>query len=71
METLNHYLSHIDTIKLKVGEDGWFIFQRHSEGYSYKKIASVMKIGDKAVDNSLLRIEKKWFKMFDCDGFYQ
>jgi RNA polymerase sporulation-specific sigma factor len=65
MATLNYYLSHIDKIKSEIGEDGWFIFQRHSEGYSYKEIATMMKISDKAVDNSLQRIRKKLASMFD------
>ncbi len=65
MATLNYYLSHTDKIKEEIGEDGWFIFQRHSEGYSYKEIAAMMKISDKTVDNSLQRIRKKLATMFD------
>jgi RNA polymerase sporulation-specific sigma factor len=65
MATLNYYLSHVDTIKSEIGDDGWFIFQRHSEGYSYKEIAGMMEISDKAVDNSLQRIRKKLASMFD------
>jgi RNA polymerase sporulation-specific sigma factor len=65
MATLNYYLSHTDKIIDEIGDEGWFIFQRHSEGYSYKEIAAMLKINDKAVDNSLQRIRKKLASMFD------
>ncbi len=65
MANLSFYLSRIDEIKEELGEDGWLIFNRHSEGYSYKEIAVMFQTNDKAIDNSLQRIRKKLATMFD------
>ncbi|MBN2850571.1 MAG: sigma-70 family RNA polymerase sigma factor [Erysipelotrichaceae bacterium] len=65
MANLGFCLSRIDKIKEELGEDGWFIFNRHSEGYSYKEIGSMLQMSDKTVDNNLQRIRKKLASMFD------
>jgi len=65
MANLSFYLSRIYEIKEELGEDGWLIFHRHSEGYSYEEIAAMFQTNDKAIDNSLQRIRKKLATMFD------
>ncbi|HAM63133.1 MAG TPA: hypothetical protein DCP62_05650 [Erysipelotrichaceae bacterium] len=55
----------MESLKEVLLEDGWFIFNRHSEGYSYKEIGSMLQMSDKTVDNNLQRIRKKLASMFD------